>query len=116
MPRRDSRAQLVHLLSRDDALTYALMHGPAIPPAAFYDNYRRYSISELREMAADLAPRRRGRPKRRSRYADLSNDVDEVLRSGRRKSERGACSYVADKAGVSAEMLRKIRRATKRPN
>jgi hypothetical protein len=68
-------------------------------------------------MAAGQSPRNRGRPKRGSRYAALLAKVDEVLKSGKRKSVRGACKLVADRAGLGikrAEVLRKCYRAARK--
>ena len=118
MPRTGSRAQLVHLLADWYAAVIREVHGePRAYPHDFYEDFQRLSTAELKELAAGLKSKPRGRPRsalRRSRYSALTAQVDEALKSGKRKSDRGACQYVAAKAGVSAETLRKLLRSVRR--
>ena len=100
MPRRGSKA---HLYKQ-------LVHFFAQEPIELFDHYSRMPVGEVRKLAAAHAAqhvRTPGRPKRGSRYDALARQVDKVLKSGLRKTKRGACSYVAEKAGVSAAMVRK---------
>jgi hypothetical protein len=115
MPRRGSRSQLIHLLARSRAHAIREVYGDRVHPAELYEDFAPYGRGDLEEWARGIEPARRGRPKRGSRYATLIAKVDEVLRSGLRKTERGACLYVARNARVSVDMLRKAYRA-KRPN
>jgi hypothetical protein len=115
MPRRGSRAQLVHLLADLDARAWREVYGDRyVYPQDFYESYRRCSIAELWELAVSLTPNRRGRPKSwrsRSRYQALVAKVDRVLARNVHLSVRSACSIVANRARTSPEMLRKLYRA-----
>lgn len=118
MPRKGSRADFVYRLAQHEAATWREVYGdPRVYAEDFYDGLQQLSTRELRELAEHLPSTGRGRPKgsrRLSRYTALIAEVEAVLQSQKRKSERGACAYVAAKAGVSAETLRKLRRSSRR--
>lgn len=120
MPRRGSRAQLIHLLAdHEAAIRRDLLGEPRTYAQDFYEGFQTLTTAELQDLASNLAAASRGRRAgtlRLSRYTSLIADVDAILKAGKRKSERGACGYVAAKAGVSAETLRKLRRSVRRPN
>lgn len=114
MPRHGSRAQLIHILAREDALNYSWAHGHGPPQAAFHDGYWNYSHAELEALVADahLAPRRRGRPKKFWTDAEL---IAEVNRRRSQHSERRACELVARSLGLKPLPLRmRYRRALAR--
>ena len=107
MPRRNSKAasyqQLVRFLRQALEASWEQ-----------FEQYTRMDAEAVRKLAAKQPARKPGRPKRGSRYDTLVKKVDE-LRARRKVSRHRACQLIADKAGVSAEMLRKRYRLT-RPN
>src|SRR5262245_9832648 len=111
MPRRGSRAQLIHMLADAQAFAYREVYGDRAYPQDFYDDFQHLGTAELRELAAGISARGRGRPKgwwgrkHSSIYARLFPAIDEALRSGKR-TERGACQFVAQSAGVCPDTLR----------
>jgi hypothetical protein len=114
MPRRGSRAQLIHLLAKVRAWQLAEVYGYHHHAAELYEDFAQCSLAELREWASGLEPDRRGRPKSwrsQSRYQPLLAEVDVVLARNVGMSVRSACAIVARKARVSSEMLRKLYRA-----
>src|SRR5262245_33647402 len=120
MPKRGSREWLIHMLADGYAFAYREVYGDHRAYAQdFYDEFRRLSTPELKEMAAGLTPRRVGRPKawwgrnKGSRYTPLFREVDKALASGKR-SQRGAYKFVADQNGVSEKTLRTKHREWKR--
>ena len=90
MPRRGSRAALVHLLAKEAALNWAFFDGRLLPPAAFYQSFDGYSCGHLRLLVTDsqLEPAKRGRPRRQ--WNDLLKEVNSRLKRMRRPSERSS--------------------------
>lgn len=112
MPRRGSRAWLVHLLAEGRAFAIGEVYGEHLHPAELYENFRHYSRHELEEMAVGITSRKPGRP--RQHWADAGL-VAEVNRRLRRHSERRACELVARLWGMNPRALRmRYRRALKR--
>lgn len=116
MPRRGSRAQLIHLLAKDEAGAIAAVYGDAVHPADLYDKYGGYSRGDLQKWAAGIGPPKRGRPRRWLEDADarIVAAVNRVCRE-RGYTERSACAAVARRWKVSGSVLRmRYRRAIKR--
>jgi hypothetical protein len=119
MPRRGSRAQLIHMLADLDAWMHREVCGDHhVYPQDFYDHYRNWNLDELRDWARQLRPRHRGRPRRWSDAIDdeaLSAEIDRLRRQGRH-SVRNACRLLARRAQgrVSENAIRdRYRRAAR---
>ena len=116
MPRRSSRAQLIHLLADEYATIYRHVYGDhRAYPQDFYERFTWFSDEELKEYAAaaGLTPRRRGRSKRKSYLSDAAL-FEEVNLLRKRHSERRACEIVAHRYRTNAIALRmRYRRSAK---
>ena len=115
MPRRYSRAWYIHVLAMQDVWILRDGLGYDVCARDFYPKYQPLSTVELARLAYYVKSPKRGRPDTGLNYRALAHQVDRILKSGKRKSERGACQYVAENEGISPHMLRKVYRAT-RPN
>lgn len=117
MPRQGSRAQLIHILAADEAITHAFYYGERLlPAAAFYETYQNYSTAALRELLAEygLSPKTPGRPKRRARKSYDAELLAVVEAHRGRLSERSAIELVARARRVHPDALRmRFRRAKK---
>ena len=113
MPRRGSRAQRIHLLADLKAVAYREVTGVQACPEDFYDHYSHTSLRLLREWAADIPPRSRGRQKGYSgHHAKLTAEVDRLRERGH--TERSACAIIARQRRAKLNALRmRYRRAQK---
>jgi hypothetical protein len=97
MPRRDSRARLIHQLADHEAFILAETHSQFFRPAALYDNYRHFTHDQLKKMAAGMRPRARGRPEKWTKLFDdgkLTSRVKNVVRN-HRLTISAACRAIA---------------------
>jgi hypothetical protein len=111
MPRRGSRAQLIHMLADLDARMWREVYGVHhVYPQDFYDSYRACHLEELRGWAGELRPHHRGRPRGWRDDEALRVEIDRLRRQGH--SVRNACRLQARKTGVSVDAIRdRYRRA-----
>ena len=116
MPRRGSRPHRVHLLADSYAGAVKAVYGYRdVAPHDFYGLFRQLADDELEEMAANIEPRRRGRPSWATSRLSTDALVREVTRRLDHHSERRACEIVAEKWGMNPRAVRmRFRRAKKR--
>ena len=117
MSRRGSKDQLIHLLAVSEAYALREVYDFRLHPAELYEQYRPFSTAELKEWAAGIQARRRGRP--RGPALTKTTLTDDVLRDVAKRlprhSERRACELSARKHGMNPDALRmRIRRGTGR--